>query len=321
MSSKAKPAPTPKDWDHDALLAKAQRYMEAMLEIPRDDWRFGLWSTLALELLARAALAKVSPTLLAEPGNWNNLFHALGHTPTAKKFIPKSITITDVLTRLREIHPQFDAELEGFCAVHIGKRNTELHSGETRFDDAKNSSWLPMFYRASAVLLETVGSDLTHFAGADEAKTAAKLMAAAADQTAKAVAGTISAYKKVWDAREVAERKSLAEQAALWATKRVGHRVICPACGSTSLVTGEPFSAPQKTFKDDLIVEVQQYLPSKFECVACGMKISGLSHLSAAGVGDAYKQTRTYDPAEYYAPPESDDEPDEEQEYEPDFND
>jgi hypothetical protein len=54
--------------------------------------------------------------------------------------------------------------------------------------------------------------------------------------------------------------------------------------------------------EDDLMVETQQYLPSKFECVACQLKIAGLSQLAACGLGDTYTATFTYDLADYYAP-------------------
>jgi hypothetical protein len=72
-----------------ALLAKAQQYCEQMHSYARDDWRFGFWSTLVLEVLARTALANISPTLLADARDWNNLYYALGFTPTATKFIPR----------------------------------------------------------------------------------------------------------------------------------------------------------------------------------------------------------------------------------------
>jgi hypothetical protein len=52
----------------------------------------------------------------------------------------------------------------------------------------------------------------------------------------------------------------------------------------------------------DLIVEVQDYLPEKFECIACQLKIAGLSQLSACGLNATYKATFTYDAADYYAP-------------------
>jgi len=60
------PQQTPHAWSRDALLVKAQRYAEQMLSNPRESWQFAFWSSLALELLARAALASVSPALLGK---------------------------------------------------------------------------------------------------------------------------------------------------------------------------------------------------------------------------------------------------------------
>src|ERR1700690_1061418 len=100
----------PTTWDSKALFAKAQRYIEEMQAQPNDDWTFVLWASLALEILARAALARVSPVLLADPDNRNNIYFARGHTPTMPKFVPKSIGITEVFNRLSAILPNFDKE-------------------------------------------------------------------------------------------------------------------------------------------------------------------------------------------------------------------
>jgi hypothetical protein len=94
------PVASSSTWDSGAMLAKAQRYAEEMQRHAHDDWRFAFWSSLVLELIARSALANVSPVLLADHTNWNNLYHALGHTPNASKFSPKSVAITEVLSRL-----------------------------------------------------------------------------------------------------------------------------------------------------------------------------------------------------------------------------
>ena len=65
-------------WERDPLWAKARLYFERAFAESREDPRFGLWCSLALELLARAAVASVSPTLLAEPDNEHRfLLHAL----------------------------------------------------------------------------------------------------------------------------------------------------------------------------------------------------------------------------------------------------
>lgn len=281
-----------------------------MLETNRDDWRFALWSSLALELLARAALAKISPALLAEPKDWNNLLFAIGLSPTAKRFTPKSITTSEVLSRLREIVPEFDAEMEGFCLLHTNKRNSELHSGDLPFDGVKNSFWLPKYYGSSKVLLQTMGVTLNEFLGKDEAKVAEKLIEAAADDAAKAAIGTVEAHRKVWEAKAEEAKVAGQTQATAWATRHMGHRVKCPACRSDAAVVGDPISSPQKSIKGDIITETQQYLPNKFECVACGLKLAGLAHLNACELGDTYIYTQQYDAAEYYGAQEPEWEPD-----------
>lgn len=305
---------TPNTWDSAALFAKAQRYAEEMLKFQHADWRAAFWSSLALELLARSALARVSPTLLADPASWHNLYHALGHEPSAPRFVPKSITVTEVLVRLRDILPEFNTELERFCIAHIGNRNAELHSGDAPFEGVKSSTWRPAFYRAATVLVKSLDRELAELVGEAEADVAAKLMEAAVDAAAKAVQGDISAYQKVWDGKTGKEKSAAVHQATGWATKHAGHRTQCPACSSDALLFGEAIGSPQKSIAEDEITEVQQYLPSRFECVACGLKIAGLSQLNACGMGDAYNKTITYDAASYYAP--EDNYPD----YEPDFN-
>ena len=288
-------------WSKGALLGKAQRYAQEMLTHSRDDWQFGLNSTFVLEFLARAALANISPTLIADPKNWSNLYFSLGHTPTTPKFIPKSIDTSEVFSRLRDALPTFTSELEGFSAQHVSRRNEELHAGSTPFDGLK-TSWLAHFYETATVLLGAMGEQLTLLVGVEESEVAAQLIAASKDESAKAVAKAISAHKMVWDSKDATEKKKLTQQASVWATRQTGHRVACPSCGNESLVVGGPISGPIRKLDGDLIVEAQEYLPSKFECVACQLKIAGLSQLNACGLGATYKSTLTYDAAEYYAP-------------------
>src|SRR3981081_184736 len=243
------------------------------------DWQHALWSSLSLELLARAALSNVSPALLADGSdrNWQQLFHSLGFTPTEPKFSPRSIAIAEVLKRLTEIMPEFNSELKDFCVGHTARRNAELPSGATPFDRVEGASgWHAKFYRSCIVLLKSMGYELTEFVGDDEKAVAAKLISDAKDETGKSTKSDVSAHKKVWLAKPEEERKALSISALAWAIKQTGHRVKCPACGSDALLKGEPIAAPRKTIEDDEITETQEYLPAQFECIACGLKISGL---------------------------------------------
>lgn len=303
MKQTIKPGDTPATWHPEALFVKAQRYIENMLAVDSEQWEYALWSSLSLEFLARAALANVSPVLLAEnKEGWSSLYHALGFEPTEAKFTPKSIPVSEAFRRLAAIFPEFTKEHADSGILHTGRRNSELHSGEAAFENINASTWQPQFYRVCEVLLGSMGMSLPDFVGDAEAKVAAKLIAAAADDGAKAVLGDVEAHKNAWAAKSNEERTTLSQSAAVWAIRQAGHRVNCPSCASQALVVGEPVTAPTQKLEDGEITETQEYLPNRFECIACGLKINGFSRLAAVGLGERYKKTQVYDAAEYYAP-------------------
>lgn len=295
------PGDTPETWDAGALYSKALRYIENTLKYESDAWEYALWSSLSLEFLARSALANVSPALLADgKDSWASLYHAIGYEPKESKFTPKSISISEVFKRLTSILPEYTKELADIGILLTGRRNSELHSGHAAFEGVTASSWQPGFYQNCSVLLSSMGLALSDFVGEDEADVATKIVEAANDESAKAVKGDLVAHEKVWSTKAEEERGSLMQSAAVWAIRQEGHRVECPACSSQALVQGEPVTAPSVKLDDDLIVETQEYLPNRFECIACGLKIGGLSRLVIAGIGDRYKKTQSYDPADFY---------------------
>jgi hypothetical protein len=181
------------------------------------------------------------------------------------------------------------------------RRNEELHSGSTAFDGF-STNWLANYYETCEVLLASMGESLALLIGREEVKIAEKLIAAAKDESAKAVMKSVSAHTAIWESKNPEERLRLKDQASIWATRYAGHRVVCPACRNDALVTGTTISAPILRLDDDTVIETQDYLPARFECVACQLKISGLSQLTACGLGSTFKNTSTYDAAEYYAP-------------------
>ncbi len=146
-----------------------------------------------------------------------------------------------------------------------------------------------------------MGYGLPDYIGTDHAAAAQKEMEAAADQAAKAVHGDVETHQKAWAAKDGAEREQLTATAVAWAARSLGHRVNCPSCGSNALVVGEAVGAAKRTLDGDEITETQEHLPHWFQCIACNLKITGLSRLAAIGLGDRYTKTQTFEAAEYYA--------------------
>lgn len=144
MKQTVKPGEVPITWQPQALYDKAQRYIQQASSIAKDDWDYALWTSLSFELLARAALANIHPVLLADPEKSGaNIINALGLQQVEKKFVPKSLPISDVLKRLTDLLPDFLPEHESFGIQHTALRNAELHSGELAFDGMKGATWQP----------------------------------------------------------------------------------------------------------------------------------------------------------------------------------
>jgi hypothetical protein len=131
-------------------------------------------------------------------------------------------------------------------------------------------------------------------------KLAADIIASLQDKAAKSVEKDIQASRQLWEAKGADEREALKEQAVAWAARYAGHRTACPACGNPALLRGSGQGSVTTEIGQDIVVQKQTMLPSAFECVACGLKIAGLSKLSACGLGDAFVATSRLSPAEFF---------------------
>jgi hypothetical protein len=282
-------------WSKDALFNKALIYVQKMEQHNADEWEYGFWSSLSLEFLCRSAIAHISPTLLAAEKDWRNRYYALGYAPTATKFVPKSADTKEVLGILAELVPGF-AGFKDFCIEHAGRRNAELHSGDLEFKNLEIGKWLPKYYAACKVVLEFIGKELGDFVV--DAATAEQLIAASQDEAAKAVQRDIVFYKKLWSQKD--DKDIASSRAQAWSSREKGHRVQCPACENTGLLRGVPQGAVTTKVHEDEIVQKQTVIPSLFVCIACGLKVMGLSKLVACGLGNAFTATSTSSPAEFF---------------------
>ncbi len=285
-------------WSSEALFSKALLYVEEMDRYTAEDCQFGLWASLSLEMVARASLSHISPTLLANRRDWRNIHHALGHPSTSLGFVPTSVITSEVLSILKEVVPGFTNELFEACIKHVVRRNAELHSGEEAFAGVGTSSWLPHYYASCKVLLESMGKSLSDLF--DNSAEGEKLVASLQDTAAKAVQQDIKAHMEMWKAKSSEEQMASLAQATAWASRHAGHRTRCPACNSPSLIRGSSHGDVTTEVNEDTVVQRQTMLPSSFECIACCLRISGLSKLSACGLGDAFTATSQYSVAEFF---------------------
>lgn len=288
-------------WENQPLWTKAVLYMERAMVQDREQDTFGLWAAMGLELLARAAVAKVSPTLLAEPDReQKNLLHALGFGAGGP---PKSIPTAQVLLLCRTIITAFTEEEVRAASAIVGRRNEELHTGSASFMAFPTQSWLPGFYRCCKVLAEFQGQTLSGLLGEDEAKVAEKTLEATTKNLKDKIKSLIAAHAKVFEAKEQSEREQLAaeaDQQGLRLAHQKHHRVKCPACMCTGTVQGDVSGGEQVEHTDSTIVVRQNVHPTRFACLACGLKLSGYGELLAAGVADDFTHRTEFSPEDYY---------------------
>jgi hypothetical protein len=154
------------------------------------------------------------------------------------------------------------------------------------------------YYASCKVLLESMSSSLNNLF--ENSKPAEKLAASLKDTAAKAVEKEIKECREKWQAKGAEEREASVTQATSWASRHTGHRTKCPACNSPSLVHGSSHGSVTTDVAEDEFVQKQTMLPSSFECIACNLRIAGISKLSACGLGDAFTATSKFSVAEFF---------------------
>ncbi|MYS85232.1 hypothetical protein [Embleya scabrispora] len=131
-------------FDHEALWMKAKLFLNRAMD--DDDSRgfdeHALWAALALELLAKAALARVSPLLIAEPNEeGSNLLIASGLVKGDAKFT--SVRAKTLMARCHRAFKPFD---QSEAMKIINGRNEYLHSSGTGFMAIPAHLWWPRYW-------------------------------------------------------------------------------------------------------------------------------------------------------------------------------
>lgn len=289
-------------WDYDSLWQKAKLYVQRAMDEDRDGPLFPFWSTLALELLARATLAKIHPALLADPQHkqGESVLYACG-IGDAKE--ARSIEAATLFKRCRIVVPNFTDEDRDTCLELLRRRNEELHTGTPVFEDLPTRLWLSDYYRICALLLSFQGHTLADLFGADEATAAEEMIQTAKRDTIDKVRRLIGEAKGRFQRLEQDEQtrqREIAIQMNLLSGIPLSKHVICPACGADARINGKQVSASEPKLQDDMIMREIVILPTTFKCYSCDLMLEGYSQLDAAGLGGQFTKTEMHDPLKYY---------------------
>jgi hypothetical protein len=302
-------------WTPEGLWTKARLCIQRAQAHEASSADRALWEAVAIEFLARTALATIHPVLLADPQDAKNILYVFG-VPTET---PKSIPAKTLFARCRALVANFTDEHVKFCTALCERRNEELHSGGLSFETFPRRVWQPDYYDAAKVLLASIGRDLDDFLGPEEGGAAETVLSERAAEFRDEVHRAITAARIAFEALGVDEQTLLRadadeEVSELTETRERAARrspptlaafadfVSCPACAATAVIAGEPIRKTGEAFDEDSgqVAVKYEVLPIGLECKSCGLEMRGFGRMHAAELSGAYEVQHLFDPVQYY---------------------
>lgn len=286
-----------------ALYAKSKVYIKRGFRAQQagDTEEYQLWASLAIELLGKAALARVHPALVADPSHPHSLFAACGRQLSPDV---KTITAKTLFDRLGHIDRAFDSRHQKFCEQLALRRNAELHSGESPYSGMSAEAWEREFWGAVEAILGMQGETLESWLGAAEAKAPTDIVKQAAEAMEWAAKDRIARRKEDFEKanQDPKKRQELIERAVGLSfqdfSKRFNisadawQRQACPACSASAFLGGILWSEEvvEEDASEDGMTEFvdETYAVEEFLCPTCNLHLFGTSEIKAAGLPNEF---------------------------------
>ncbi|WP_426181867.1 hypothetical protein [Microbacterium sp. TWP3-1-2b2] len=271
-------------WDHEAYRAKAQAYFTRAGRNPNGD-EFIVWSILGVELLARAALAKVSPVLNAAMDG-PSILDSLGYPdPNGKQ--AKSVPMHTVLARLPVVVEEFTPDRVAEFEYLMELRNAELHTAVVRLDEPV-SNWLPKLVRAIAPLATHLGVTVGTLLGEEVAELGQSYVDADDKKVLQDVRTRINAARQFWDRLTTDEQTARLPQVRNANNRRFQ---LCPACKCVMTLQSSAIrSSPSYIDEDGDRVTKVEYVVTGGVCQACGLELGSTAEVRSAGLAQAFHE-------------------------------
>jgi len=291
--------------DHDAIWEKSRAVVRRAITA-RDQGQFGdfcLWCAVSLELLGKAVLSGIHPSLIADPQDVDSIFLACGKPLTAN---PKTITAKTVFGRIQKLSGTFGKVEFDFCMLMMQRRNADLHSGDLPFANLNPGSWAPRFWTVAELMLQAGGRTLADWVGAAEARRATALIQQAAtvrQQVVEARLETSRAYfaRNYPEESDQTQIRKLSFSGQLTPSSEFGHLLgdatiteTCPACGCTGRLSGEKVGEDEPNENNynwdaGVVTITAHFAPSAFRCGVCKMRLDGQEELTHVGMTDNFE--------------------------------
>jgi hypothetical protein len=295
-------------YDHEALWLKAKLFLNRAME-PDSDRAFeerAFWAAAALELLGKAALAKISPLLIAEPKeDGKNILIAAGVLKGEARFV--SVSAATVFRRCARAFVPFDAD--GAIRVANG-RNEYMHSPASGLSPLPEAQWWAQYWSLATTLIEAQDRKLTDLVGQSRVEAVESYLAQNAKNIEFRTQSLIARAKQRFDFERdgSAPTKVQADWAnIIKANGQMQYKLEqqCPACSSMGIIEGDEnidVETDYDSWDEEGAVLVRVTVPSeRFSCPACRLVLDSLPLIEEAGLPDHFE---VLDDAEEYLEPD-----------------
>ncbi len=297
----------------EALLGKSKAYIHRALHCKNDGDldQYQLWASLAIELLGKAALSAIHPSLVVDPTHYQSLFAASGINISADV---KTISARTLFERLGHLSPAFDENVKKFCDAISQRRNAELHSGEVPFRAMKLEAWERHYWHASQSILEISNSSLEEWLGASQAKAPKEIVRQAEEAAIGAALIRVEQHRERFGKLKKKEREEAlaAAQAKSAYHYRGLFRLLadaewdttCPACGGKAFLGGMQYGEEiiDTLYEESGMWEIveKHLVPEEFRCPVCGLHLDSHGEIEAVGLDAEHTEIedreREYEP-------------------------
>lgn len=284
-------------YDHDALWLKAKVFLNRAMD--EDESRSfderALWASLALELLAKAALARLSPLLIAEPSEEGvNLLIASGVIEGDAKFI--SVRAKTIYARCQRAFKPFSSSEAGMIT---NARNEYLHSSGVGFAGIPPVAWWPRFWALASVLTTALEKEIADLVGSDRAEIVEGHLAQNSKNIEHRTETLIERAKQrlvEYESGRLPAKVAAEFKPGYDRTAGLRHRdpETCPACNAVGILEGDEVSNTEVTweqvgeddFEPSVVVTVEA---EYFSCANCQLVLDRYELVEQAGLRESFQ--------------------------------
>ncbi|QRP47406.1 hypothetical protein [Amycolatopsis sp. FDAARGOS 1241] len=284
-------------YDHEALWMKAKLFINRAMD--DDEARAfdekSLWAALALELLAKAALARVSPLLIAEPTeDGSNLLIASQLIKGDARFT--SVRSWTLFIRCQKAFKPFS---QAEATAITNARNEYLHSSGVGFTAIPQSVWWPKFWAQATILIGALDKEIEDFVGLDRSGIVERHLEQNSRNVENRTIALIERAKQrlhqhregTLPAKVAAEFKPGSDNGA---DLRFRALETCPACGSDGWLEGEEIDDTHIEYSNDTEHSVPEAFVTHtiqaefFSCPTCQLRLDGIELIEQAGLPSTF---------------------------------